>query len=73
MLEPELSVIVFRRLGWDLARYDAWSDAALASGLTLTVATSWQGESVLRFCFINPRTTLDDVQMILDSLGSEAD
>lgn len=73
VLEPELSVIVFRRLGWDLARYDAWSDAALASGLTLTVATSWQGESVLRFCFINPRTTLDDVQMILDSLGSEAD
>ncbi len=68
VLEPELSVVVFRRVGWDHARYDAWSDKALADDLTLTVATRWQGEHVLRFCFINPRTTLADVQMILDSL-----
>ena len=69
VLEPELSVIVFRRLGWDRARYDAWSDQALADGLTLTVASTWQGEDVLRFCIINPRTTVDDVRMILDSLA----
>jgi L-2,4-diaminobutyrate decarboxylase len=68
VLEPELSVVVFRRVGWDKARYDAWSDKALADDLTLTVASKWQGEHVLRFCFINPRTTLADVQMILDSL-----
>ncbi len=68
VLEPELSVVLFRRVGWDHARYDAWSDKALADDLTLTVATKWQGEHVLRFCFINPRTTLADVQMILDSL-----
>jgi L-2,4-diaminobutyrate decarboxylase len=68
VLEPELSVVVFRRVGWDQARYDAWSDKALADDLTLTVASKWQGEHVLRFCFINPRTTLADVQMILDSL-----
>ena len=68
VLEPELSVVLFRRVGWDYARYDAWSDKALADDLTLTVATKWQGEHVLRFCFINPRTTLADVQMILDSL-----
>jgi L-2,4-diaminobutyrate decarboxylase len=68
VLDPELSVVIFRRVGWDQARYDAWSDQALADDLTLTVATKWQGEHVLRFCFINPRTTLDDVRMILNSL-----
>lgn len=68
VLDPELSVVIFRRVGWDQARYDAWSDQALADDLTLTVATKWQGEHVLRFCFINPRTTLDDVRMILASL-----
>ena len=69
VLDPELSVIVFRRVGWDRARYDAWSHKALADGLTLTVASTWKGESVLRFCIINPRTTIDDVRLILDSLA----
>lgn len=69
VLEPELSIVLFRRVGWTERDYDDWSDKALASGLTLTVPTTWQGESVLRFCFINPNTTLDDVRMILESLG----
>jgi glutamate/tyrosine decarboxylase-like PLP-dependent enzyme len=69
VVEPELSIVVFRRLGWNEADYDRWSRASLDSGLTLTVPTSWQGETVLRFCFVNPRTTLDDVAMILDSLA----
>lgn len=66
--EPELSVVLFRRVGWAAADYKRWSDQALASGLTLTVPTTWQGETVLRFCFVNPRTELDDVRMILASL-----
>jgi L-2,4-diaminobutyrate decarboxylase len=69
ILEPELSVVVFRRLGWTETDYDAWSDKVLADGLTITVPSTWQGEEVLRFCFINPRTTLDDVRMILDSMA----
>jgi L-2,4-diaminobutyrate decarboxylase len=60
---------VFRRLGWTETDYDAWSDKVLADGLTITVPSTWQGEEVLRFCFINPRTTLDDVRMILDSMA----
>ena len=32
------------------------------------VPTSWQGETVLRFCFVNPSTTPEDVELILDSL-----
>lgn len=68
VIEPELSVVLFRRLGWAAADYERWSDEALARGLTLTVPTTWQGETVLRFCFVNPRTELDDVRMILASL-----
>ena len=68
VVEPELSVILFRRLGWQPPDYQQWSDAVLASGLTLTVPTTWQGETVLRFCFVNPRTELDDVRMVLASL-----
>ena len=69
VVQPELSVVLFRRVGWQHADYQAWSDRALAEGLTLTVPTSWQGETVLRFCFVNPRTEVDDIAEILRSLA----
>jgi glutamate/tyrosine decarboxylase-like PLP-dependent enzyme len=69
VLEPELSIVVFRRLGWTPGQYAAWSDRLLAEGLAFVVPTSWHGETVLRFCFVNPRTTVEDVKLILDSLS----
>jgi glutamate/tyrosine decarboxylase-like PLP-dependent enzyme len=69
VMEPMLSVLLFRRLGWEAPDYKRWSDAALASGLTLTVPTSWEGETVLRFCIVNPRTTVDDLAEILTTLA----
>ncbi len=69
VIEPSLSVVLFRRLGWGPDDYASWSDAVLSSGLTLTVPTAHAGETCLRFCFVNPRTTLDDVRMIIDSLA----
>jgi glutamate/tyrosine decarboxylase-like PLP-dependent enzyme len=69
LFEPELSAVVFRRIGWSPADYQRWSDRVLADGLAFTVPTTWAGETVLRFCFVNPLTTIDDVQLILDSLG----
>jgi L-2,4-diaminobutyrate decarboxylase len=68
VLEPELSVVMFRRRGWEPEDYQRWSDQVLLDGLTLTVPTSWQGETMLRWCFVNPRTTVDDVTLILDTL-----
>jgi L-2,4-diaminobutyrate decarboxylase len=67
--EPELSVVVFRRLGWGPVDYQTWSEKALNAGLTMTAPTSWDGETLLRFCFINPTTGTDDVAEILASLG----
>jgi glutamate/tyrosine decarboxylase-like PLP-dependent enzyme len=69
LVEPELSVVLFRRVGWAPADYAAWSDRVLNEGLTLTVPTTWRGETCLRFCFVNPRTTIDDVALILATLG----
>jgi glutamate/tyrosine decarboxylase-like PLP-dependent enzyme len=68
VLEPELSVVLFRRHGWTPEQYQAWSDRLLADGTAFVVPTVHDGESVLRFCFVNPVTTDDDVAEILASL-----
>ncbi len=69
LMEPELSIVVFRRIGWTAGDYQAWSDAELAAGRAFVVPTTWQGEVVLRICIVNPRTTSSDIASILASLG----
>jgi L-2,4-diaminobutyrate decarboxylase len=68
VLEPELSVVVFRRVGWSPEQYHAWSDAQLATQQSFVVPTSWHGETVLRYCVVNPLTTVDDLADIFESL-----
>jgi len=65
---PHLSVVLFRRRGWDADDYALWSDRARASGLALVTPTTFEGEPMLRFCFVNPLTSTDDVHLIVDSL-----
>jgi len=69
IMEPELSVLLFRRKGWTADDYQAWSDRMLAAGTAFVVPTAWAGETVLRTCVVNPRTTLDDMRLIFDSLA----
>jgi glutamate/tyrosine decarboxylase-like PLP-dependent enzyme len=69
LLEPELSVVLFRRIGWTAEQYQSWSDRELAAGRSFVVPTAWRGEVVLRFCIVNPRTTTDDIRAILDTLS----
>ena len=68
VMDPVLSVVMFRRVGWSAEDYRAWSDRALADGLTLTVPSSWRNETVLRFCIVNPRTTVEDLAAILATM-----
>jgi glutamate/tyrosine decarboxylase-like PLP-dependent enzyme len=68
LMEPELSVVVFTRNGWTMADYRAWSDRLLANGTALVLPTLVNGEPALRFCFVNPRTTITDVDLILATL-----
>ncbi|MDQ1425234.1 MAG: L-2,4-diaminobutyrate decarboxylase [Acidimicrobiaceae bacterium] len=41
VMEPELSVLVFRRLGWQPDDYQAWSDRLLVAGTAFVVPTTW--------------------------------
>ncbi|MFM9085948.1 MAG: aspartate aminotransferase family protein, partial [Acidimicrobiia bacterium] len=69
LLEPELSILVMRRVGWSSADYQAWSDRMLAEGRAFVVPTTWDGETVLRMCIVNPRTTIEEMDAILASLA----
>jgi L-2,4-diaminobutyrate decarboxylase len=68
VLEPELSVVVFRRVGWSAAEYSAWSERLLSEQVAFVVPSSFDEETVLRLCFVHPRTTVEDVDMILATL-----
>ena len=69
VMEPQLSVVLFRRLGWDAARYQACSDRALHEGLGLLVPTVHDDETLFRCCFVNPTTTVEDIDALLDAMG----
>src|SRR4051812_18129850 len=69
VVEPELSVAVFRRIGWTAAHYAAWSAQQLADGVAFVVPSAWDGETVLRYCVVNPLTSVDDIAAIIDSLA----
>jgi len=66
--EPELSIVAFTRKGWGPAQYQQWSDALLEKQIGFIPPSKHAGESILRFAFVNPWTSMDDVQMILDTL-----
>jgi glutamate/tyrosine decarboxylase-like PLP-dependent enzyme len=68
LLEPELSVVLFRRTGWGSDDYEAWWRRLLDAQIAFVQPTSWHGEKVGRLCFVNPRTTLDHVRAILGTM-----
>ena len=67
--EPDLSVVVFRRIGWSPQDYQVWSDRLLAEQVAFVVPTSHEGETVTRFAIVNPSTTEDDISVILDTMA----
>ena len=40
----------------------------VATGFALVTPTTWADEPVFRFCFVNPRTTVNDIEQILEAL-----
>ena len=63
-----LSVILFKRKGWSAEDYREWTYKNHNSGFALVTPSLWKDESVVRFCFINPDTTEDDIEQILATL-----
>ncbi len=69
LLQPQLSVVLFRLDGWDDARYDAWSRSRAKAGVTLVVPTTWRGERCYRICVVNPLTTGEMLASVLDDMA----
>jgi glutamate/tyrosine decarboxylase-like PLP-dependent enzyme len=67
--EPDLSVVVFRRLGWGPEDYQAWTDRLLGEEFAFVVPTTFRGETLTRFAIVNPHTTKEDVNAILDTMS----
>jgi aromatic-L-amino-acid/L-tryptophan decarboxylase len=68
VLEPELSVVLFRRRGWAVDDWIAWSRRLLDDGVAFVTPTRWKGEPVGRLVFLHPDTDLAVVDEVLRCL-----
>jgi glutamate/tyrosine decarboxylase-like PLP-dependent enzyme len=69
LMEPDLSVVLFRRLGWTDGDYESWWRRLLDTQVAFVQPTNWSGEKVARLCFVNPRTSLDHVRAVLGTMA----
>lgn len=68
VVEPALSIVLLRRLGWSHRDYTSWSERVLRAGIAYAVPTRWQGETVIRLCLLNPRLDAARINSLLASL-----
>ncbi len=68
VLAPELSVLLFERVGWQAEQYSAWSHEMALAGVILCVPTTWDGRPVFRLIVVNPQTRPQDVLAALDTM-----
>jgi len=66
---PELSVVLFRRTGWDRDHYETWSDRLLREQVGFVVPTTWEGEAVGRLALLHPDTTVEILEEILATMA----
>ncbi|WP_106970397.1 pyridoxal phosphate-dependent decarboxylase family protein [Kitasatospora phosalacinea] len=66
--DPQLSAVCFRRKGWTHDDYYRWSRQLLADQVGFVTPTGWDGETVARFAFLHPGTTMEMVREILDTM-----
>ena len=66
--EPELGVVLFRRRGWAAQQYARWANGLLHDQIAFIPPSAWEGETVARFAFLHPHTSMDLVRQILDQM-----
>jgi glutamate/tyrosine decarboxylase-like PLP-dependent enzyme len=66
---PELSIVLFRRRGWQWSDYQSWSARLLADQVAFITPTIWEGEPVGRLAFLHPDTTPEIIEEIVASLA----
>ena len=68
LVEPDLSVLVFERIGWELADYERWNARLVAEQLGFVTPSRHRGRACTRFAIVNPQTTADDLALLIDSM-----
>ena len=63
--EPDLGIVLFRRLGWQPQDYEAWAQALHRDEVAFVPPTRWDGETVGRLAFLHPDTSIDLVREVL--------
>ncbi|WP_296142826.1 hypothetical protein [uncultured Anaerococcus sp.] len=58
-MEPTLSIVVFKRKGWQKEDYEVWSRDLALRGKLLCLPSSIDGETILRLAFLNPNTDIE--------------
>ena len=67
--QPMLSIVLFEVPAWSDDDYQAWSSTQSRNGRILCIPTKWEGRTVLRLAFVNPRTDATTVTQILDEIA----
>ena len=68
IIEPELSIVAFRRIGWKAIDYQNWSAKLLTDQIGFVTPSSHESEPILRFAIVNPWTKVSDLALILGTL-----
>jgi aromatic-L-amino-acid/L-tryptophan decarboxylase len=68
IMEPDLSIVLFRRHGWSEQQYIDWAARLLADGTVFVLPSKWHGETVGRFVFLHPHTDLAMFQQAIDAM-----
>jgi hypothetical protein len=67
-MEPELSIVAFKRIGWKTIDYQNWSAKLLTDQIGFVTPSSHESEPILRFAIVNPWTKVSDLELILGTL-----
>jgi L-2,4-diaminobutyrate decarboxylase len=68
LVEPDLSVLIFERIGWAAEDYTAWTARLLDEQVAFVTPTRHGNQVCTRFAIVNPLTTRDDLALIIDSM-----
>ena len=68
VLDPMLSVVVFRRKGWTQQQYDVWANDMFDQQIAACFASKYRGEPVFRFAIVNPLTTFEVLMDLVERL-----
>ncbi|HZB40688.1 MAG TPA: aminotransferase class V-fold PLP-dependent enzyme [Ilumatobacter sp.] len=69
VMDPQLTVVLFRKRGWDAGRWQAWARDLLEREVAFVAPTRWKGETLGRLVFLHPLTTETIVDEVLATLA----